>query len=71
MGVTAEAARYANFAGMTAGTTTGLRSYSATELYGRVYATATDLNITPNGGTFTGGVIRVVVTYLKFPNPTA
>jgi hypothetical protein len=70
LGVAAEAARYGNFTSAAAGTTTGLRSYSATELYGRIYAAATDLQITPNGGSFTGGVVRIVITYLLFPNPT-
>ena len=55
---------------MSVGTTSGVRNYLATEVGPRNYLANTDLVITPNGGSFTGGVVRVVITYDIFPNPT-
>lgn len=72
VGVAAEAGRYGAFLAVAAGTTSGNRSWSATEAtLARSYGATTDLVITARGPAFTGGVVRVVLIYELATNITS
>lgn len=71
IGVSGDTTRYGNFLALASGTTSGPRSNAATENFPRIYLSATDLVVTANGSNFTAGEVRLMLTYLIFPNLTS
>lgn len=71
IGDAALTSRFGTYLNVAPATTQGTRSYAASEISPRYYRANTDLVITSRGGNFTGGVVRVVVTYMIFPDPTS
>jgi hypothetical protein len=66
LGITGDLTRYANKTGTAVGTTTSVSDYEATETFPRLYPGNNHLIVTANGGNFTGGSIRIVITYWLF-----
>ena len=71
VGVAAEAARYGNTNGITVGSTTNPIWNSATEINPRLYVAATDIVVTAKTSNFTGGTLRIIVSYIDFGLPTS
>lgn len=69
VGVTGAVTRYADKNAVAVGTTVTPADY--TETSPRYYAAATDLVVTAKTSNFTGGVMRVTVTYIPLPALTA
>jgi len=70
VGVAAEPARYANINSTTLGSTFTPSNQSATELSPRVYLAYTDIVVTAKTSDFTGGALRVAVTYIQISAPS-
>ena len=71
LGVSGDISRYANTNTITAGGTIGPANQAATEVSPRYYAGATDLVMTAKTSDFTGGQVRLILTYAQFTTPTA
>ena len=71
LGVSGDISRYANTNTITAGGTIGPANQAATEVSPRYYAGATDLVMTAKTSNFTGGQVRLILTYAQFTTPTA
>lgn len=70
VGVAAEAARYVDTNTLTLGSTFTPANHSATELSPRVYLSFTDIVVTAKTSNFTGGALRVALTYTTISAPT-
>ncbi len=71
LGVSGDISRYANTNTITVGGTVGPVNQAATEISPRYYMGTTDLVMTAKTSNFTGGVVRLILTYATFPAPTA
>lgn len=72
VGVGTDPSRYLNTNTLTAGFAFGPANYSPTEqsLYWNT-GSALNINATAKTSNFTGGKVRLVLTYMEFPSPTA
>jgi hypothetical protein len=69
VGVSGDLTRYADTSTASTGTTFG--AGSTTETAPRYYPASPTLVVTAKGGSFAGGSLRLVVTYIEFSTPTA
>jgi len=70
VGVAAEAARYVNTNTLTQGSTFTPAQQSVTELNPRIYFANTDIIVTAKTSNFTGGSMRVALTYTTISAPS-
>ena len=71
VGVTGDLTRFKNGDGTAVGTTFGPASQAATEVSPKWYFGATAIVVTARTANFTGGTLRLVITYMDFGVPTA
>lgn len=71
VGVSGDVSRYVNTNTVAAGSAFGPANAAATELTPRIYQASTALVVTAKTSNFTAGVLRLVVTFIEFPAPTA
>lgn len=70
VGPTGDAARYVNTNTLTAGSTFGIAQQSTTEVSPRYHTSTSDIVVTAKSSNFTGGSLRLILTYIDFSAPT-